>query len=228
MVSFPFKQLRENKSLSDQVLDNIKEAIIRGDLKEGSRLRETHLAQAIGISRTPVREAMFRLEKEGLLSRLPRGGYVVASLSEQEIEETFGIRSVLESYAARLATIRYRDNELQPLREQVEKFERYLKRGDTEKLLEINTQFHDLLYSLSRSPKLIRMINELKDQIYRLRRMILKEVELAKISNKDHREMLRAMEDREPDRVERLVREHILRGKQVILQNIKKLSKERG
>ncbi|HDZ89734.1 MAG: GntR family transcriptional regulator [Deltaproteobacteria bacterium] len=206
------------RSLGQGVFENLKRAIIEGDLPPESRIVESRVAEALGISRTPVREAIHKLEREGLLRQGPRGGFFVAGLSSSDIEETFGIRSVLESYAARLAALRHQEGELRPLEEKLEAYEKSLKRGDLDLLPRINTEFHDLLYGLSRSPRLIKMINDLRDHIYRFRLVILRIEEMARLSNRDHRLMLKAMRERDPDEVERLVREHILRGQSVVLR----------
>jgi DNA-binding GntR family transcriptional regulator len=141
-------------------------------------------------------------------------------LSREDIEETFGIRRVLESYAARLAAIKHREEELYTLEKKIDDYQVYLDQGQLEKLPEINTEFHDMLYALCRSPKLIKMINDLRDQIYRFRRIILRIEKTAEISNRDHREMLNAMRERDPDKVERLVKDHILRGQRIVLKEL--------
>ncbi len=214
------KTVSWRKSLGQHVFENLRRAIIRGDVPPGNRLVESRLAETLGISRTPVREAIHKLEREGLIQKLPRGGFSVSNLTHEEIEETFGIRSVLESYAARLAAIKHQRQELEPLEEKIEEFQYHLNRGEMEALLQINTEFHGLLYAMSRSPRLIKMINDLRDQIYRFRRIILKIEMMAKRSNDDHRQMLRAMEKRDADRVETLVRQHILRGQKIVLKEL--------
>ena len=208
------------KSLGQHVFENLRQAIIRGDVSPGNRLVESRVADALGISRTPVREAIHKLEREGLLRRLPRGGFSVLSLTREDVEEAFGIRSVLESYAARLATIKHRAEELNPLEEKINEYQFCMDNKQLQALPEINTAFHDLLYALSRSPKLIRMINDLKDQIYRFRRILLNVEEMARVSNEDHCRMLKAMKKRDADRVEKLVREHIMRGQRVVLKEL--------
>ncbi len=210
----------ERKPLGHYVFENLKQAIVRGDFSPGNRLIESHIAEAMGISRTPVREAIHKLEREGLIKKLPQGGFYVLNLTREEIEETFGIRGVLESYAARLAAIKHEKEELAPLEEKIEEFQYFLNHGQMEALLRINTEFHSLLYAMSRSPKLIKMINDLQDQIYRFRRIILKMETMAKTSNEDHRQMLRAMKKRDADRVETLVRHHILRGQKIVLKEL--------
>jgi len=206
------------RSLGQGVYESLKQAIIQGNFRPGSRMVESRLAGTLGISRTPVREAIHKLEREGLLRHDPRRGFFVEGLGRADIEETFGIRSVLESYAARLAAIRHTEGELQPLEAKLEDYERCLNRGDTAALPQINTEFHDLLYALSRSPRLIKMINDLKDHIYRYRVVILKVKEMAELSHGDHRRMLKAMKQKDADQVEKLVREHILRGQEIVLK----------
>jgi DNA-binding GntR family transcriptional regulator len=214
------KSLPERKPLGPLVYDELKNAIVKGDMTPGSRVIESRVAAAMGISRTPVREAIHKLEREGLLRYNPKGGYFVAGMTREEIKETFGIRSILESYAAKLAAIQYQGDELKPLEKKIDEFQHYLDRGQTDELLRINTEFHDLLYALSRSPRLIKMIHDLKDEIFRFRQVILKKDEMAVISNEDHKLMLELIRERNADGVEKIVREHILRGLEVVLKEL--------
>ncbi|MBW1780446.1 MAG: GntR family transcriptional regulator [Deltaproteobacteria bacterium] len=212
------RSLPARRSLGQSVYQNLKHAIVKGDLAPESRVVESRVANALGISRTPVREAIHKLGREGLLRQDPKGGFFVVGVTREDIEETFGIRSVLESYAAKLAAIRHLKGELQPLEEKLVDYQRCLDRGDLKSLPRINTEFHDLLYGLSRSPRLIKMINDLRDHIYRFRLVILKIKATAELSNKDHRLMLEAMIARDTDGVESLVKEHILRGQDIVLR----------
>jgi len=208
------------KSMGQHVFEHLKKAIINGELVSGMRLVESRIADAMDISRTPVREAIHKLEREGFLEKLPRGGFKVLGLTSADIQETFGIRSVLESYAARLAAIQHTEKELIPLERKIEQYQAHLEQGNLDALPEINTEFHDMLYALSRSPRLIRMINGLRDQIYRFRQIILKIEDLANTSNRDHRMMLALIRKRDAEGVERLVRDHILRGQAAVLENM--------
>jgi DNA-binding GntR family transcriptional regulator len=215
----PLQVLQERKPLGQHVFDNLKQAVIRGNIAPGEWLVESHIADMLGISRTPVREALHKLERERLIERQPRGGFIVLGLNRDDIEETFGIRSVLEGYAASLATIRHQPKELRALEKKIDEFQQCLNNRQLDVLPEINTEFHELLYDLSKSPRLIHMINGLRDQIYRFRQMILKEEKMAHVSNEDHIQMLKYMRKRDAEKVERLVREHILRGRDVVLQD---------
>jgi DNA-binding GntR family transcriptional regulator len=211
----------ERKSLGEHVFERLKKAIIDGEMEAGSRIIENRIANALGISRTPVREAIHKLDRAGYLERIPSGGFAVASLTREGIEEVFGIRSVLESYAARLAAIKHEDEELKPLEDKLVEYRSCLEKGQLDALNKINKEFHDTLYALSRSPKLINMVDDLKDQISRFRKILLNDESLARISDHDHKKMLEAMKNRDPDKVEMLVKEHIIRGQEMVLKKYK-------
>jgi len=153
---------------------------------------------------------------------LPKGGYEVRGLDLSDIEETFEIRSILESFASYLAAQRFSNEEIVPLEEKMEEFQRYLDNHNLKDLARVNTEFHDLLYALSKSPRLVKMIHNLRDEIYFLRKIILHSVYMAHLSNKDHKEIIKAIKKREAKKVERLVRDHILRGKKFVINEIKK------
>jgi DNA-binding GntR family transcriptional regulator len=104
----------------------------------------------------------------------------------------------------------------------MEEFQRYLDKHDLKELPRINTEFHELLYALSRSPRLVKMIHNLRDEIYFLRKIILHSADMARLSNKDHGEIIKAIKKREAKKVERLVRDHILRGKEFVINEMRK------
>jgi DNA-binding GntR family transcriptional regulator len=217
----PIKPLKK-ENLGSQVFEQIKGMILRGEIHPGRRIIESEIALSMGISRTPVREAVHKLEAEGLLKPLPKGGYVVRGLTIPDIEDTFDIRSILESFAGYLAAMRHTEDEIIPLEVKIDEFQRYLDRGDLGRLAVVNTEFHDTLYGLSRSPRLIKMIHGLRDEIYFLRKIILNSEEMARLSNRDHRQIVEAIKQREAEKVEMQLKEHILRGKDFVLNEIKK------
>jgi len=219
--------IHERKSLGQHVFERLKQAVVQGKIAPESRLVESHLAQLLGISRTPVREAIHKLEREGYLKKLPRRGFIVLGFSRDDIEETFGIRSILESYAARLAAIKHEKKELQALEEKISAYQNCLDVNDLGRLPQINTEFHELLYALSRSPRLIKMINDLKDQIYRYRKVILQNKTFAKVSNEDHKRMLDYIRRRDANGVEALVRDHVIRGQVAVLNQIDMIKDEK-
>jgi DNA-binding GntR family transcriptional regulator len=217
----------ERRSLGHDVFKYLKNAIIDQTIMPGSRLVESKIADMLGISRTPLREALHKLEREDWIEKIPSGGFQVVTLTREDIEQTFGIRSVLEAYAARLAAENCQDKDLIPLEKKMKEYQRCLELNkDRDKLQIINTQFHDLLYALSKSAKLIKMINQLRAQISRFRHIILKQDNYAQKSNDDHIHMLEAIKDRDGKAVEQLVRAHILRGKAAVLTQINQEEKE--
>ena len=214
----PISEISGRKSLGQFVFETLKQAIVLGEISPGKRLVESRIADLLDISRTPVREAIHKLEREGFVARRPRGGFVVRGLEREDIEETFGIRAVLESYAARLAALNHRPEELRTLENKIDEYQLCMDRGQMDELPRINTEFHDVLYALSRSPRLIKMINDLKDQIFRFRQIILKRERFARTSNQDHRQMLTYIRRRDADMVEQLVRAHMRRGLEAVLE----------
>lgn len=167
-----------------------------------------------------MRKANYRLESKRPLGKLLQSGLLMVGLSREEIEETFGIRSVLESYAARLAAIKHEKEDLGPLEERMEEFRHHLHRGEIEALPRINKEFHNLLYGLSRSPTLIKMIDDLQEDIHFLGKILLNKKEAARQSNDDHLKIYKAIMERDANRVETLVRKHILRGQKLALKEL--------
>ena len=219
---------KERKSLGQDVFEYLKKAIIDQTIEPGARLVESKIADMLGISRTPLREALHKLEREDFIEKNSSGGFKVVTLTKDDIEQTFGIRSVLEAYAAKLAAENHTEKDLIPLEKKIKEYKLCLeeKKGSGE-LQKINTQFHDLLYALSKSPKLIKMINQLRAQISRFRRIILEQTEFAKKSNEDHIKMLSAIKNHDIETVEQLVRDHILKGKHAVLSGLKQEEKEK-
>ncbi len=213
---------RERRSLGQDVFDYLKNAIIDQTIAPGERLVESKIADMLGISRTPLREALHKLEREDWIEKIPSGGYMVVTLTKDDIEQTFGIRSVLEAYAASLAAQNHVEKDLVPLEKKMKQYQDCLGQNDPTKLQQINTEFHDLLYALSGSPKLIKMINQLRAQISRFRQIILKQEQFAHQSNDDHIRMLSLIRARDGKGVEQLVRHHIIKGKNAVLSQLAK------
>ena len=210
----------KRKSLREEVYDSLKKSILHGKLKAGQRLIEENLAHQIGISRTPVREAFHKLERDDLVTRLPKGGFAVREFTKEDVEEIFGIRSALESYAAYLATFHIPPERISILEKKIEESERALENGDDEKVVQLHTEFHDLLYKSCKSKKLTEMINNFRDYFYRYRSALLHTKEGFTYSLEGHRQMLEAMRNKNARLVEKLVRKHLERGKEIVIREI--------
>ena len=213
-------RIRKRKSLREEVYESLRKSILHGKLKPGQHLIEEQLAGQAGISRTPVREAFHKLEKDELVARLPKGGFAVREFTKEDVEEIFGIRSALESYAAYLVTLHLAPDKISILENKLKESEDALEKGDDDKVVQLNTEFHDLLYKSCKSRKLVEMINTFRDYFYRYRSALLHIQNGINASNKDHRQMLEAMKKKKPRLAERLVRKHLARGMELVLREI--------
>jgi len=213
-------KVSKRKSLREEVYESLKKSILHGKLKGGQRLIEETLADQIGISRTPVREAFHKLERDDLVTRLPKGGFAVREFTKEDVEEIFGIRSALESYASYLASLHITLEKISQLEKKVKELEDALEKRDDEKFIQLNTEFHDLIYKSCKSKKLIEMINNFRDYFYRYRSALIHTEKGMNYSIEDHRRMLEAMKKKNPRLVERLVRNHLARGKELIIKKI--------
>jgi DNA-binding GntR family transcriptional regulator len=200
----------EKPRLADQVYEQIRGHIVEGALPPGTRLIEHRLTQSLGISRTPLREALRRLEQDGLIERFDGGsGLRVTDLTLDGLRELMGIRAVLEGYCARLAANRITDAELAELLAAHQEAAEALADQDINRLVGANTRFHDGIDRASRSPRCIGMINDIRGWVLRFRAAALSDEFTRKRSYNEHAEILDALRERDAERVERLVREHI-------------------
>lgn len=210
----------ERRPLGEQVTQHLRRLINAGEFEPGRRLVEEQLAEMIGTSRTPIREALHRLEQENLVLRRGRGGYKVRPLSSREVEEYCGVRAVLESYALELAARNMTPKILARLSRNVEDFARALKAGDKRRLVELNTEFHAAIYKLAGSELLLRMINDLTEVLQRFRVSLLTDPDAARRSLTDHRVMLDALKKGQVEEAVSVCREHVLAGGRWMLDRI--------
>jgi DNA-binding GntR family transcriptional regulator len=143
--------LNDYKPLRDVIFNTIREAIIVGELKPGERLMEVQLAEKMGVSRTPVREAIRKLELEGLVEMLPRKGAHVADLSVKDIMNVLEVRSTLDGLASTLSAERITDEELKELRHVQQQFANYVEKDNLQGIIKKDVEFHDIIYRSSRN-----------------------------------------------------------------------------
>ena len=210
------------KSLHEEVYDSLKKSILHRKLKAGQRLLEEQLAHQIGISRTPIREAFYKLERDELVTRLPRRGFAVREFTKDDVEEIFGICSTLESYAFYRATFHMTPKKITTLKKKIDELEKAFKNKSHDKVVQLQTDFYDLLYKSCRSKKLLDIIDNFRDYFYRYRTALLQTKDGFKHSIEDYRSMLEAMKKKNPSLVEKSVRKHLARGKEAALKEIKK------
>ena len=215
------RKRKKKRLLREHVYVGIKNAIIGGEFEPGKRLIEEKLAEEMKTSRTPVREAIQKLEKEGLIYRLPRGGFAVKGVTEEEVDEVFGLRGILEGYAGYLATERMEQDEIRFLEEIIGKEEECLQDMNAEEFIRLDSEFHDALYKAAKNTRLYNLLNDLRDYMYRYRVIIQRYQRKAELAVQDHREMVASIRNKNARQVERLVRKHMTRGKDIIKKKIR-------
>jgi len=208
--------------LRDEAYLSIKEGILAGEISPGERISIGRLLKEVRFSPTPIREALLKLEQEGFVSRLPKGGFIVSQFTERDIDEILGIRSELERYAVGLAMEVIEKKDIQWLEMNVKKSERAIRKNGLGEVSRLNAEFHDYLNRLSNNLRLIATINGLRDQICQYRSAILRVTGMARISIDHHKKMIKAIKMRDKDLLQKLTQEHILTGKEVILSEIAK------
>jgi DNA-binding GntR family transcriptional regulator len=202
-------RLDNYKPLRELVFESLREAIISGQLRPGERLMEIQLAEEMGVSRTPVREAIRKLELEGLVVMIPRKGAYVAGLSLKDIVDVFEIRGALEGLAAELAAERITDNELEELERYLVKIADDIEKGDLDKVVATDTEFHSILYQASRNQRLSQIISNLREQIQRFRTTSLSYPGRMKTALEEHRKIVEAISARDCELAFKLAQEHI-------------------
>lgn len=210
----------QRQTVTDQVHRRLKEAIIEGAFQPGERLVEGEIAAMLGASRTPVREALSKLEQEGLVRPLRFGGLAVAELSEQDVVEIFSLIRVLESYAARLAAERATESQLARMRLLCTRAEQ-LDADEGERLGELNRQFHEQLVEAADHKRLRELISALRSPMRPYRLISLASAEFRQQTIRDHRAMLEAIRTRKPDLIEQIMREHLNIAEQLALKHLR-------
>jgi DNA-binding GntR family transcriptional regulator len=205
---FPVK-LDGYKPLREIVFETIRMAIINQVLRPGERLMETQLADELGVSRTPVREAIRKLELEGLVVMVPRRGAYVAGISMRDIHEVFQVRGALEALAASLAAERITAEELEEMERQLVKEAEETEANNLKSIVQIDTTFHDIMYKASRNQKLMQMINNLQEQLQRFRSASLARPGRSRTALEEHKKIVEAIAARDTKLAEQLALEHI-------------------
>ncbi|MGQ9497394.1 MAG: GntR family transcriptional regulator [Desulfotomaculales bacterium] len=197
------------KPLRELVFESLREAIIQGRLKPGERLMELTLAEELGVSRTPVREAIRKLELEGFVIMVPRKGAYVSGITEKDINDVFEVRAALEALAAGLAAERITEEELDELERSLVRLAEASVAGDIDAVVEQDTKFHDLIYRASRNERLIQIVSNLQDQIQRFRLATLSRPGRTRRAVEEHKKIVEAIAERNVELAQQLAREHI-------------------
>lgn len=161
--------MNEFLPLRDVVFNTLRRAILTGELKPGERLMEIHLANRLGVSRTPIREAIRKLELEGLVTMIPRRGAEVAQITEKSLQDVLEVRRALDALCAELACDRITNEGKAALGRACDQFEKATKTGDVVTIAEADVALHDIIVQATGNQRLIQLINNLSEQMYRYR-----------------------------------------------------------
>ena len=205
--------------LRDVVFQTLREAILKGDLRPGERLMELQLAAKLGVSRTPIREAIRMLEQEGLAVTIPRKGAEVARMTEKDMEDVLQIREALDDLAVQVACDKITQEQLERLMATMKNLELAVQARDLSKIVAYDVEFHDVIYEATDNPKLVILLSNLREQIYRYRVEYLKEKENYPMLIVEHEEIVQALKQKNKERVADAMRNHI-RNQAEVVKNI--------
>lgn len=213
----PFPE-SESGSLRVRVFRLLENAVLSGEYQEGDSLNEIKLSQILGVSRTPVREALMQLELEGLVRSIPNKGAVVIGVSEKDIDDIYDIRIRIEGLASRLSAHNITEEECKALTQIVELQEFYLMKADTGQLWRLDSDFHKVIYESSRSRPLRSTLSSFHNYIKRARDLSIKADGRAEQSVLEHRAILEAIENRDGDLAEQRTAAHIRNAKSSLIR----------
>ncbi|MCI8783235.1 MAG: GntR family transcriptional regulator [Dorea sp.] len=201
--------MSEYLPLRDVVFNTLRQAILRGELKPGERLMEIKLANKLGVSRTPIREAIRKLELEGLVLMVPRKGAEVADISEKSLRDVLEVRKALEELAVKLTCDKIKYAQIRELRHAAEEFRKTLRSSDITEIAEADVRFHDVIYEATDNQKLVQLLNNLREQMYRYRIEYLKRQEAYPQLLAEHEEIIKRIEGKEKELAAEIVCKHI-------------------
>ena len=213
--------MNEYLPLRDVVCNTLRDAILKGELEPGERLMEIQLAERLGVSRTPIREAIRKLELEGLVLMIPRKGAEVAKISEKSLRDVLEVRRSLEELAAELACQRMDAEALKDLEDAQKAFIQAVESGETMTMAEADEHFHDVIYMGTGNTRLVQILNNLREQMYRYRLEYIKDAEKRQILLVEHESILRAIRSRHVAEAKEAVRAHIDNQEITVSKNIK-------
>ncbi len=208
----------DHPSLQQLVYGWVKDAILSGRFEPGTRLVEQSLSKELGVSRSPLREALRRLEQEGLVRAAPRRGVSVVAPSVRDVDDVYAIRAALEGLAARLAAGRVDETAEVRLARILDRMERAIARGELKLAASADASFHAAILEYGGNGRLVDLSSGLADLVRRVRLAVLAQRGRAEAALAEHREILEALAHRDPARAERHMQSHIARARDIMLR----------
>ena len=212
--------VNKQKYLRDHIFEKLQQAIYSGKLKSGERLTEKKIAEELGVSRTPVREALYRLTSLGLIKMIPHRGFLISRWSSKEIEDVIELRSVLEAFAVRLAIRHISEKEIDELKDLINKMRKAVLKRDVMKASCLNSLFHDKIVHASRNKELSEVMEPIKNKIYHFRIISISSSNRLKESFEEHKKILDAIINKDIELAQGLTSQHIKKVGFVIKEKI--------
>lgn len=207
--------------LRDVVFQTLRQAILKGELQPGERLMEIKLAETLGVSRTPIREAIRKLELEGLVVMIPRKGAAVANITEKDTKDVLEVRRTLEMFAVEVACDRITPEQISRLKDAAKAFEASKGSADLIRIAETDMSFHEIIYEATQNDRLIQMLNNLRENMYRYRIEYLKDSNYYDSLVSEHKEILEAIETGDKEKARNCMRHHIDNQQFAVISKIK-------
>ncbi len=214
--------VHNNLPLRDEVFAYLRSGILKGELPYGTKLMEKKLADELGVSRTPVREALRMLQTEGLVIIKHGRGTFVSDISVEDIKDVLEVRASLEELAVRLCCNRIGEDEMKHLIDVHEKFLDAVETGDIADIIKYDIDFHSAIYDSTKNKKLITLIKNMSDQIYRFRVSYIKQMEDYSPLAEEHKKIVRAIANNDASIAKEIAKEHIENQEKLILKTFDK------
>ncbi len=207
--------------LRDVVFNTLRQAILTGELKPGERLMEIHLANRLGVSRTPIREAIRKLELEGLVTMIPRRGAEVAQITEKSMKDVLEVRRTLDALSAELACERISKEEEEALKQACLNFEAAVKTKDTKAIAKADVAIHDIIAAATGNQRLIQLINNLAEQMYRYRFEYIKDASQHERIIEEHRIIYESIVKKDKEAAAEMAKTHIDNQEKAVIARIR-------
>ena len=210
--------IQNHKPLREMVYEELKMQILKGSIIPGTRMMEVELAEEMGVSRTPIREAIRKLEKEGLVTIEPRRGAYASMISTEDMVEILEVRQDLEGLAAYFAANRMTDEQMAELKEVSNNYNEAVKRGKMEDMIKYDTRFHHIIVESGRNKILVQMIEQLQELVLRFRYIYYDNFRRAENMPDEHEAIVAAISEGNADKARAAADIHIDRLKELVMK----------
>ncbi|MBR6472278.1 MAG: GntR family transcriptional regulator [Firmicutes bacterium] len=200
---------KNENTLTNEIADIVRERILKGEYEIGEKIKESSIATELSVSRTPIREAFKMLEEEGLLDYLPNRGCYAKGFTKRDVSDIYAVREALEELAMTWACERITDEEIERLEEQCELMEFYTRKKDAQKILAMNSTFHDIIYNSTRSRFLAQVLRSYKGYLDKSRKSVYYDETFLEDIQKEHRALLEAVRERNVEEALEAIHVHL-------------------